>query len=379
VWGTGGFPDPVALVDATGADGSAGIDPYYYLKDALGSVGALTNASGAVVERYVYTPYGDPMLTSAGGSVRTESLYGNPFLWTGQRYEASTMLYHFWARTYSPELGRFLQEDEQGPLSPVDVSLFGGGSSPTVSPPSTNAGGEYIDGLMLYLYAGANPTNLRDPFGLSNDEYDDLMDDLTGHKLYALAQLNEGAKWASLGLQTASDIALSLLPGWGLYEAYRSGVKIYNGRGGLMDYLQVGLGTASNVVYAVKAVKLIGKAVKWIRRADKGADVVSKFKVFTKGYFRHNLKVRTGISPPSNVHAHHILPDEFATHFRARGINHNDPKFGAWWPGGEHLAAHGGGYNRRWMELFTRSNPTADEVLEFGRRLAGEFGLDIAF
>jgi RHS repeat-associated protein len=39
------------------------------------------------------------------------SRYGNPFMWTGQRYDATTGQYHFWARTYSPSLGRWMQRD----------------------------------------------------------------------------------------------------------------------------------------------------------------------------------------------------------------------------------------------------------------------------
>jgi RHS repeat-associated protein len=39
------------------------------------------------------------------------SRYGNPFMWTGQRYDATTGHYHFWARTYSPRLGRWMQRD----------------------------------------------------------------------------------------------------------------------------------------------------------------------------------------------------------------------------------------------------------------------------
>jgi len=50
------------------------------------------------------------------------SRYGNPFMWTGQRYDATTGQYHFWARAYSPRLGRWLQRDPLGYL--LDVSLY---------------------------------------------------------------------------------------------------------------------------------------------------------------------------------------------------------------------------------------------------------------
>jgi RHS repeat-associated protein len=69
------------------------------------------------------------------------SRYGNPFMWTGQRYDATTGQYHFWARTYSPRLGRWMQRD---PL-------------------------EYIDGLTLYGSLANNPTAFVDPYGLYID------------------------------------------------------------------------------------------------------------------------------------------------------------------------------------------------------------------
>ena len=37
------------------------------------------------------------------------SSIGNPFAWSGQRFDAATGTYHFWARTYSPVLGRLQQ------------------------------------------------------------------------------------------------------------------------------------------------------------------------------------------------------------------------------------------------------------------------------
>jgi len=54
------FPDPLVMVDTTGlGDKPATEREYlYYLKDMLGSVTALTDAAGKVVERYIYDPYG---------------------------------------------------------------------------------------------------------------------------------------------------------------------------------------------------------------------------------------------------------------------------------------------------------------------------------
>ncbi|MCK4660635.1 MAG: hypothetical protein KAV82_14025, partial [Phycisphaerae bacterium] len=78
------FPDPIALVDLTDAgDVDAGQEErLYYLKDALGSVVALADDAGQVVERYVYTPYGRTMVLGSDGA---EAL---PPLGTSYYYDA---------------------------------------------------------------------------------------------------------------------------------------------------------------------------------------------------------------------------------------------------------------------------------------------------
>ena len=125
-------------VPAPGEPGG-GEEVLHYLHDALGSVVALTDAAGAVVEQYTYDPYGPTYIEDpATGGRRDASAYGNPFAWTGQRYDAGVNLYHFLFRSYSPRLGRWLQRDPLG----------------------------YIDGVSLYQYVGSRPTFFTDPLGL---------------------------------------------------------------------------------------------------------------------------------------------------------------------------------------------------------------------
>ena len=118
VWG-GQFPEPVALIDYTamGEKAAGEAEVFHYVRDELGSVAALTDAGHpeaeppvlpAVVERYEYDPYGRTYIEDAAGGRHSGSQYGNPFMWTGQRYDPRVKLYGFPARAYSPELGRWL-------------------------------------------------------------------------------------------------------------------------------------------------------------------------------------------------------------------------------------------------------------------------------
>jgi RHS repeat-associated protein len=84
----------------------------YYHANSLYCVSALTNGSGAVVERYRYTPYGELTILAADGTtVRSASTYANPYTYTGRRWDSETGLYYYRARYYHPTLGRFIGRD----------------------------------------------------------------------------------------------------------------------------------------------------------------------------------------------------------------------------------------------------------------------------
>jgi RHS repeat-associated protein len=126
----GGLDHPVQVVSYGNA--------YYFTQDVLGNVMALTNASGAVAESYTYDVFGKPTIKDGSGTVLSAAM--TPFLFTGREYDTETGLYHYRARAYHPELGRFLQND------PID---FRGGDTNT------------------YRYVSNNPINFVDPTGLT--------------------------------------------------------------------------------------------------------------------------------------------------------------------------------------------------------------------
>jgi len=97
----------------------------YYHRNRKYDVVGLTDASGGVLERYTYTPYGEvTILDPTALVIRTESAVDNPYAYTGRRWEPETGLYYFRARYYGPKLGRFLDRD---PLGYVDgMSVYAG-------------------------------------------------------------------------------------------------------------------------------------------------------------------------------------------------------------------------------------------------------------
>ncbi|MBD3350578.1 MAG: hypothetical protein GF364_03730 [Candidatus Lokiarchaeota archaeon] len=125
---------------------------YYYGHDHLYSPVVLFDAAGDVAERVEYDAYGSVRIFTDGDQdgvwfddpddpVYASSQIGNPYLFTGRRLDimdsGSLKIYHYRARAYDPETGRFMQRD---PMS-------------------------YIDGMNLYEYVKSQPLMYLDYTG----------------------------------------------------------------------------------------------------------------------------------------------------------------------------------------------------------------------
>ena len=95
---------------------------YYYLRDALGSVVAVTNDQGTVVRRHIY---GDPYAEDVSNDTIVTGAPSNPYRFTGEYLDTETSLYKLGERYYDPALARWTQKDPMmQALSPREVNGY---------------------------------------------------------------------------------------------------------------------------------------------------------------------------------------------------------------------------------------------------------------
>lgn len=185
-----GLDEPIASFSTSNV-------PTYQFSDALGSVIALTNSAGQVVEKHAYTAYGIEKVTGTNTAA---------YRFAGRRLDLETGIYYNRARFYSPTLGRFLQPD------PIGTD----------------------DDVNLYIYVKNDPVNLVDPLGLSAASYD------------VAAEFGHGSRHVNPaivpGLQSAISRALPQTMPMGIYGV---GVIYYGGQP--YEFRYYGLGSYVNV------------------------------------------------------------------------------------------------------------------------------------
>ena len=125
VW-SAAYVNAMVLRDADADDNSStgslgttgsGLELRLYVQtDANYNVTALIDTSGAVVERYIYDPYGTVTVYNPNWSAKSGNTRG--FGWNnlhqGGRIDDSTGLYAFGARDYDAGLGRWMEQDPTG-------------------------------------------------------------------------------------------------------------------------------------------------------------------------------------------------------------------------------------------------------------------------
>jgi RHS repeat-associated protein len=113
--------DRIATIEGPATSPVAASHTFFHTNHQ-GSVIAMTDNTGNAVgcaggsncQRLAYDAYGN--LAAAASAT------GQPYRFTGRRYDPETGLYYYRARYYSPQLGRFLQTDPVGYT--VDLNLY---------------------------------------------------------------------------------------------------------------------------------------------------------------------------------------------------------------------------------------------------------------
>jgi RHS repeat-associated protein len=95
---------------------STGVVQHYFTHDANFNVTSAVDTSGNVVERYDYSPYGEPIFLDANFDFDADSVsdIAHSRTYTGQRLDTETGLYQYRNRYYHARLGRFISRDPIG-------------------------------------------------------------------------------------------------------------------------------------------------------------------------------------------------------------------------------------------------------------------------
>ena len=172
--------DRADISDVDGDSNTSEILRFHYHQNALGCVSEITAPGGGVVEWVTYDVYGKATVRNSAGTAQGSSYLGNPFLFTGREFDAESGMYHYRARAYDPEAGRFLQRDPLG----------------------------YVDGLGMHEYGSSRPSTVSDPTGewdlFSNEDVRRLTRDARSG-IEAARQAHNGAMAAREALSSRLD------------------------------------------------------------------------------------------------------------------------------------------------------------------------------
>ena len=242
---------------------------YWYHKNHLGSVVALTDGQGSVVERYEYGPYGKLSIYGANDSILFHSSVGNIYYFTGREFDFETGLYHYRARTLHPGLGRFMQHD---PLL-------------------------YADAMGLYHYVSNMPTMMVDPWGKTQynpqvyagamapmpgcpDEEinicDKVKESLSGGISSVWKSITKITKPVGYANKFIKFLEESANTKYGLNGMSKEDMNLLTGGGDLMMFTESGLGK-----FVGKTLKIV-KAAKIVVHAGEGFCTIFEYGFFSK-------------------------------------------------------------------------------------------------
>ncbi len=198
----------------------------------------MTGAEGRVAARYAYDPFG------AARSVEGDAAQWNPFRYTSRAFDGATGLYHYRARAYAPDLGRFTSPDPAGLLG----------------------------GMNLYAYVGNNPVMFNDPYGLWPGWLDRAYErtrDAVGSAANWVTETAAPAVWN--GVKTVAR------NGWAFTKGFGKGV--WNAGKGIVNMVLHPIDTVKGIYHAIENWDETKEAMKalWEEYKDAWSNDPEKF------------------------------------------------------------------------------------------------------
>ena len=368
---------------------------YIPFHDHNGNITTLVRANGWIFESYRYSAFGEIETYDQGKSPTTSTL--NPWKFSSKRQDLETGFVYFGRRYYFPKLGRWITQDPSGydegpnlyayvfnsPLFHYDLyGLFACGFTPFNPPISWNMTENqigHVDGVQAFN-------------GFCNLVKDTYFNPHVQGGLQALGGFSEacmGAGLTTLSSGFAAPIGYAVMAHG--FDQFITGISTairgtfqssYTAsaleKAGLShqaaNYADMGIG----VVGANCSTLLSGAKLALATGGSVLENIGTKFRSFTEKNFRENTKLFTGISPPGNIHAHHVFPQKFKKEFFKNDININDPRYATWW--GEGHLEKAKEYNEIWFDFFYKNpNATQKEVLKEGARIMSTYGFEVNF
>ena len=305
---------------------------YYYITGRQGSVRAIVDDTGALVESYEYTPFGLMTIYDNQGQdiTATGSAIGNPFGYTGRRWDAESGLWYYRNRMYSAELGRFLQRDPAG----------------------------YVDGLNLYIYVQNNPLRYTDPDGLVAR----AVGKYAVNEIYAANNLiNENLIFPVLN--SAAYTLGQAATGWDL----------------ILDTVTPTIAderefAAASMTPTVPFDDMMFAGIAGLKKLPKVVDTVHDF-------IKTASKSETKLLQAPKLADHHIFPQQFKKFFKSKGIDIDE--FTMTLGQKTHLkGVHGKGlgkmpaekWNLEW-KAFIDKNPSTKEIYQKAGEMIDKYDL----
>jgi len=167
---------------------------YYYVKNIMGDVLGIVNASGTLVAEYRYDAYGNPVMILDGNGNDVSNNYAhianiNPIRYRGYYYDIESGFYYLNSRYYDPVVGRFINADGQ-----LNTSLG-------------------VLGCNMYAYCLNNPVNMIDFSGNKPGDLFDTYEDaaIDFGKYINEKSISENREYASYIYEVKVDATITFI------------------------------------------------------------------------------------------------------------------------------------------------------------------------